>query len=36
MKYSNGTIYEGVWEKDKKNGYGILKNARGQIIYQGT
>lgn len=36
MIYNDGKFYEGLWENDKRNGFGILKNEKGQVVYQGT
>jgi len=32
--FNDGDIYEGEWENDKANGYGIYLNKEGDI-YEG-
>ena len=34
LKYRNGNIYEGEFQKDKRHGKGILK-INGKIFYNG-
>ena len=33
--YLDGSVYAGHWENDKQHGQGTLKNAEGDVIYQG-
>ena len=30
MKYFDGTIYDGEWRDDKRNGKGIMKDSEGK------
>jgi len=31
MTYTNGRVYEGEWQHDKRNGYGYEKFSNGNI-----
>jgi len=35
MIYIRGDVYNGQWEKDKMNGYGIYKYQNG-TVYEGN
>jgi len=36
MIYNTGNVYQGLWENNQKNGFGILKDNKGVVIYEGT
>ena len=33
MKYTDGSVYEGVWYEDKENGCGVLTDSSGKEIH---
>ena len=34
LTYKNGTIYEGTWKGDKRDGEGVFKNAILNVEYK--
>jgi hypothetical protein len=36
MTYSSGERYDGNWDNDERNGYGMLFSANGNLLFSGN
>ena len=33
--WNNGTSYDGEWKNDMQDGYGTMRNGKGELVFQG-